>query len=323
MFKSAKKYFFAFGFLFFLTFISVFSQDSFVKATASIDTNHVLIGDQIKLLLKVNYPNDVKLTFPSFKDSIGRLLIIKESKIDTIKDEKGISLSQKLTLTSFDSGSYELPPLRFDFNKSGDTLQQSVYTNASYVKFFSVPIDTSKPIKDIKPPLDLPFSIWDYIWYILGFVGFIVLGLGLFYLLYQRKPKLKEIQRFDPKIPAHIQALSDLEKLESEKLWQAGMVKEYHTRLTDILRFYLERRFEFPAMESTSAEIMNSIQEIISGVSVLQNLQYILETADLVKFAKSLPLPDENARVMYLAKNIIESTIPIEIEPENGGQSNG
>jgi hypothetical protein len=154
-------------------------------------------------------------------------------------------------------------------------------------------------------------------------LGFVALGLAVFYFIYKRKPKLKETQRYDQKIPAHIQAIKELDILESEKLWQNGKVKEYYSRLTDILRLYLERRFSFPALESTTSEIMEQIKVILSGSDILLNLRFVLELADLVKFAKNIPLPEENSRVMELSRNIVESTIPIELESENGGQSNG
>jgi hypothetical protein len=303
--------------------INLFSQEYPVKVSASVDSTNVLIGDQINFTFKVEYLKNVKLTYPRFADSIGRLLIINKSKIDTTISDKSISLKQNIVLTCFDSGYYQIPPIEFSYKTDNDTNSYFSSSNPLFVKFFSVDIDTTKPIKDIKPPLELPFSIWDYIWYFIGLLGFVALGLAVFYFIYKRKPKLKEIQRFDPKIPAHIQAIKELDILESEKLWQNGKVKEYYSRLTDILRLYLERRFSFPALESTTSEIMEQIKVILSGSDILLNLRFVLELADLVKFAKNIPLPEENSRVMELSRNIVESTIPIELESENGGQSNG
>lgn len=290
-----------------------------VKATSSIDSNQVLIGDQIQLKLKIELQKDVKLNFPNLTDSIGRLIILNKSKIDTNKKEKNLIFSQNLLLTMFDSGSYQIPPIEFKYSIGNDSAINSVFTNELYIKFLTLPVDTTKPIKDIKPPLNVPFSIWDIIWYIV--IPLMIIGLGLiaFFFINKRKPKVKEIQKFDPKIPAHIQALSDLEKLEEEKLWQNFKVKEYHTILSEILRLYLERRFEFPALEMTTSEIMDNISKMLSGSEILLNLRFILELADLVKFAKNIPYPEENIRAMDLAKDIVKNTIPIEIE-ESGAK---
>jgi hypothetical protein len=319
-----KKHTIIFSFLF-VVFgtINLFSQQIPVKVSAKLDSTQALIGDQVNLNINIEFIKDVTLNFPNISDSIGKLIILRKSAFDTTKSENFTRLSQNLLFTCFDSGYYQIPPIDFTYKVGNDTILYTVSSNSLYIKFFTVNVDTTKPIKDIKPPLEVPFTIWDYIWYILGFLLFIGIALGIIFLIYKRKPKIKEIVRFDPKIPAHVQALLDLEKLESEKLWQSGKVKEYHSRLTDILRLYLERRFSFPALESTTSDIIIQIRTFLSGSEILSNIKFVLELADLVKFAKNIPLPDENTRVMDLSRNIIESTIPIEIETEKGGNENG
>jgi hypothetical protein len=95
--------------------------------------------------------------------------------------------------------------------------------------------------------------------------------------------------------PAHVIALRNLDLLKEAKLWQQGQVKQYYTNLTDIIRIYIEQRFEVPAMEQTSDEILASLRKIaIEDESCFAALKEILLLADLVKFAKALPLPNEN-----------------------------
>lgn len=295
------------------------SQDESVKVKAVIDSSNYLIGDQIHLKLIAELTSGIKLKFPEISDSLGKLLVIGKSKIDTVKNNKVNSLTQVLTLTSFDSGYYQIPSLEFNYYKA-DTNRFSAFTDPINVKYTSVSVDTTKPIKDIKPPLEVPFSIWDYIWYIVGIIGFVFIVLVVIYYFYKRKPQQKEIRNFDPKIPPHVQALLDFEKLEEEKLWQQGKIKDYYSRLTDILRLYLERRFDFPALELTTSEIMIQIKMILSGSEILINLQKILDLADLVKFAKNIPIPQENTLAISLSRNIVESTIPIETDAEKKGE---
>jgi hypothetical protein len=58
--------------------------------------------------------------------------------------------------------------------------------------------------------------------------------------------------------PPHVVALYELDRLRSEQLWQKGMIKEYYTRLTEIVRIYIERQFGVMAMEQTSNETIKN-----------------------------------------------------------------
>ena len=103
--------------------------------------------------------------------------------------------------------------------------------------------------------------------------------------------------------------------MSEKKLWQNGRDKQYHTELTDILRQYIEQRFEVPAMEKTSDEILDELYELAETQKAsLANLKQILSIADLVKFAKYQPLADENQLSFMNAKMFVEQTKKIEIE---------
>ena len=110
-------------------------------------------------------------------------------------------------------------------------------------------------------------------------------------------------------VPSDITALRQLNKLEKEKIWQAGNVKEYHSQLSEIIRRYTENRFEFIALEMTTYEI---IEELKSTVNIndeeLKDFRILLQRADLAKFAKSKPVDSENIESMSIAKRFVSST---------------
>lgn len=92
-----------------------------------------------------------------------------------------------------------------------------------------------------------------------------------------------------PADPPHVAAIKQLEKLHTQKLWQSGKSKQYYTGLTDILREYLAGRYNFQAMEMTSAEIIARIRELSVEERASKRLGSLLEVADFVKFAKYEP----------------------------------
>jgi len=296
---------------------NLFSQNVTVKA--SIDSSKILIGDQVKLSLEVTQPKGVKVGFPLLKDSIiSKVEVVSNLPIDTAysKDSASYILTQKYILTGFDSGYYVLPPLKFMVNND------SVFTEAIELFVSTLPVDTlKKPITDIKEPYDTPYSFGEFLlflkdnWY---FVVAILLLIGgvifLIYYLKKRKknePILPKIEK--PKEPAHVIALRELERIRLEKLWQKNKVKQYHIELTEAIRVYIEHRFEVPAMEQTSDEIISSFvhSNLINSTS-LNSLKQILYLADLVKFAKLDPLADENDLSFKNAFNFVESTKAVE-----------
>ncbi len=105
-----------------------------------------------------------------------------------------------------------------------------------------------------------------------------------------------------------MKALQSLERIEDEQLWQSGLDKQYHTILTDVVRLYLEEQFNMDCFEKTSAEIIQQVKKIKALSTSRQSLRTIFETADMVKFAKGQPVPEEHIQSMELAKDVINES---------------
>jgi hypothetical protein len=103
--------------------------------------------------------------------------------------------------------------------------------------------------------------------------------------------------------------LEALRKLEAEKLWQQGRVKEYHSRVSDIVRTYIEQTMSINAMEMTTDAILSACEIKALNQRNTDELQELLERADLVKFAKFQPLANEHEASMKNAVSFVESTI--------------
>jgi len=283
-----------------------------VSVRAWIDTNNVLIGDQLKLTLEARSDKKTNIVLPIVPDTIGKIEVLNRSKIDTL-DSNGIySIQQKFIITSFDSGWHPIPSFVVMYAKKGMPDLYPLSTDTLYLKFNTVPVDTAQAIKDIKPPLDEPISWEEYLLYFI--IGIAVIGLAfLAYYLWKRYKKKKEVpMEYDPKIPPHIIALESLRQLDSEKLLQKGKVKLYHIRLTEIIRLYIERRYLIPALEMITPDIIQGMNESAIDEELISFMKKVFETADLVKFAKFQPLPDENTLVMNYAVDFVNRSIPVQ-----------
>lgn len=143
------------------------------------------------------------------------------------------------------------------------------------------------PIVDI---FRIEQSFWkNWIWYI---VAGLAITVFLFYLLRNKKEKEIEGQIEEneeeviPKIPPHILALEKLEQLKNEKIWVNEKDKIFVTQLTNIIREYIEDRFEIPALEQTSTEIIQEMNVILTK-DEMDKLTQTMNISDLIKFAKA------------------------------------
>ncbi len=296
--------------LFFLANGQVSAQR--IKATASLDSTNILLGDQVKLFLQIDHPKDVDVQFPQVPDTIAGLIeVLDRSAIDTFEADKEdyIKQIQAYTITCFDSGSYRIPPYWFKIATEG--LNDSVPSNGVTLNVFTMEIDTTKGPTDIKMPYDAPLTLKEVTPYILGVI---LIGAIIFFLLYSIKRKKKNQPIFarpqKPKEPPHVVALRELDRIKSEKVWQQGKTKQYYSELTDALRMYIEDRFEIRAMEQVTDEILESfrLQKGLLNDKSLGNLGQILQLADLVKFAKYKPLPDDDNMALVNAYFFVNDT---------------
>jgi hypothetical protein len=313
--KSIK--YFLLSFILLVTVSITYGQE--IKLKAAIERDTIWLGDQIRLMLIAEQPVGVKIDFPRQVDSIaGKVEVLKRSIIDTSKiDATRLQLKQTLLVTCFDSGPHLLPPFYF---KIQNGLNDSVKTN-DLMLFVKVPdVDLKKGIADIKKPFDAPVTFKEIAPWLLGAILVGAIIFLIIYMISRRRRNMPLFQRPEkPKLPAHIIALQELDKLKGDQLWQHDKVKDYYTRLTDILRVYIEERFKVPAMEQTTFEILDDFKQnkYLPDAASYNGLKDILELADLVKFAKLTPLPDDNHLAINNAYQFVEHTkIEEAVEPD-------
>ena len=303
-------------------FILLFSMVQIALAqqftvSSQLDSASIQIGEQARLRLSVAQPTNLQVTVPILSDTITKgIEIVDIVKADTISlSDNRIQVNYDYLITSFDSGFYFIPA--YTYAAAGDTLQTAPLG-------LSVTTVTVNPetddIKTIKPIMSAPFY-WSELFTWVGYVllAFLVVGIIVLVLLkYVLKKKVPFIdQTTQPVIPPHIVALEKLEEIKVQKIWQCGDIKVFYTQVTDVLRVYLEGRFGINAMELTSDEIMALVKKEPELTQVRAALKDLLELADLVKFAKMIPLENENEANLLIAFEVVEKTKPVTDSPTN------
>lgn len=301
-------------------FILLFSMVQIALAqqftvSSQLDSASIQIGEQARLRLSVAQPTNLQVSIPILSDTITKgIEIVEMVKADTISlSDSRIQVNYDYLITSFDSGFYFIPS--YTYAAAGDTLQTAPLG-------LSVTTVTVNPetddIKTIKPIMDAPFY-WSELFTWVGYflLAFLVVSLIIFVLLkYVLKKKVPFIdQTPQPVIPPHIVALEKLEEIKVQKIWQSGDIKVFYTQVTDVLRVYLEGRFGINAMELTSDEIMALVKKEPGLNEVRAALKDLLTLADLVKFAKMVPLENDNEASLLIAFDVVDKTKPVE-EPQ-------
>ena len=284
-----------------------------VSALASVDSSDYLVGDYITYTLEVRSEKNIQIVQPFIRDSLKKFEVIKELEPVIREDENIKSTTYGYIISYYDSASVTIPPIAVRYKTSSDAQEKVVLSNLVTFNVHTIEVQQQAEIKDVKEPVTIPLD-WKLI-LLIALIVLIVLGLAIFfYRRYKKKKSEQPVMKKIIKIPAHVRALSALDNLESEQLWQKGKIKEYHSIITGIIRGYFEERFKLPALELTTAEQMYQLKNVRKAQNILEVTNQFLNNADLVKFAKFIPLPSVNDEMMKQAKDIVTKTIPQEPE---------
>ncbi|HEX9614035.1 MAG TPA: hypothetical protein VGA55_00935 [Bacteroidota bacterium] len=277
--------------------------------TASLDSTHFLIGDWINLRVDAEMPPDLRAVAPPPDDSAGAFEILAVEELEPSGQNGVKRQSWIIRLTTFEPGDAKIPPIPFAFvGQNGDTVTRAL-TGPVSVSIGTLELDEKAVLKDIKPPLTPPWGLEDVVPYLI--VALVLAAIfGGYYWYSKRKRKVSAVEPLRPAIPPHQLALYALRDLENKRLWQQGMVKEYYSEATEIIRRFFEGRFGIVALEMTSDEILQQLKGVPSALPPWKDINAFLLTADLVKFAKYQPTMAEHEAELQLAYGIVRAMTP-------------
>ncbi len=286
-----------------------------VTFKAKLDSATLLMGKTTTLHLEITQDKDARGFFPGEQlDTLNAMVEIAERPAaDTIDlDNNRIQINRDLIIQSFDSGMWIIKPIPYVVN--GDT----AFCNQLTLKVLPVDVSQMKDINDIKPVEDVPFNLLDWLpdyWWA-WLLGLLLIGAGIWAYRKYYKKGINPLKPNKKRLPPYEEAMINLQNLKAAQLWQQGQEKEYFTGLTDILRVYIDRRFHINAVEMTSSQIIDTLKKNDETKAVNEQLEMILEMADIVKFANARPLADDNEVAYQRAVNFVEATRPVVEQPE-------
>jgi len=303
-----------------LGYINILCINSQEKtATIKIDSSVFYFGSPVGVTLEITKNKFDILDYSSIYHISDNFDILKEEKTDSLNyDKDKIKITKKFSLAIYDTGIINIPPLPIIYQNKNS--YDTVFTNSLTVYLKPIPIDTTGTIRDIKEIYKVPLTFKEIFSYLL--IILLVAGIIILILYFIRKNKKNTFNGKKPEFtePPDIIALRELDNLKNSKLWQKNEIKLYYTILTDIIRKYIEQRFEINAMEMITDDIIKNIANMIKDED-LKILKDLLYDADMVKFANYKPEPTDNIKHLENAYSFVIHTKPVNLLEESKNTS--
>ncbi|MDR0224504.1 MAG: BatD family protein [Myroides odoratus] len=268
-----------------------------------VDTTNIKIGEPIKYSIRAITSKDSKVLFPE-SETLGPLEILDSYPVDTIKKDNFIELIKSYELTQFDEGSFTIPELPVIIDA------KLFKTDSIRINVQNVAVDTLKtPLYDIKS-ISKAGAAPSTSWYYLAFLLLaIVIGVVIYFII--KKLQDKNLTEDDKYSTPFEKAVTKLKQLEEKQNWTRGDAKPYYSEMTDIARAFIEDTFGISARELTTFETVSILKNTLRDKDVkidpkiIKEFKRVLDTADLVKFAKSQPADNEIVADTSKTQNII------------------
>lgn len=294
----------------------LFASNGKISLEAKVDKSKITIGDLIQYSIVVTRDENVTIEMPELGANLGAFEIREYNDPEPEKRKGEITQLREYIISTYDIGDYEIPPVVVRYSIAGDSAWKELATETIKINVASVKPSEAGDIRDIKPPLEIKRDWKKIIRF--GIAGLIILLIGIliFYFLKRRREGKSLIPRREkPKLPPHEIALHDLNQLLDEQLLEKGAIKEFYIRISEIIRRYVEGRFFIVAIEMTTTQLIDAMNEAEVEKEHVRLLDDFLFQCDLVKFAKYFPTAEEHQAVIDQAFHFIDST-KIILEPE-------
>lgn len=159
---------------------------------------------------------------------------------------------------------------------------------------------------DVRGPVELPLGTWPFFLVLL-----VVLAVGVFLFIRRRRAAAQVFSAPLAGVTCWQAALESLDQLETGHWNTPDEIKQFFSNLSEIVRFYIELRFDLPAPERTTEEFLEHVsKEAVFPQEDRNLLRDLLTLSDLVKFARYGTSSQEMSRALALARKYIERTIP-------------
>lgn len=258
-------------------------------------------GLPIRFTVRMEGDGDVSPAMPLAGTEMGDFEVVPCGS-DILADSAIAGTSGCWAIRTFGSGDLILPAFEVRLADRAITVPARSLRIASVVGE-DAGLDAYRDIVDTVS-IDRPFPL--ILWFAVG-TGILLAAALVLYLVWRsRRPK-----KAAPPIPADAWALRELNALAAQGLPASGQIQTFFIRLTDVVRRFMERRYDISAPELTTREFIGEAERhprlAAEQAAMLGNL---LRSADLVKFAGDRPATNECDHAFEVVRAFVVSVGP-------------
>lgn len=269
------------------------------SVSASLDRDKILLGEQVALQFSLNNINEDSsfvASWPQLKDSIEHAEVLKRTAIDTININGVNTYQQNFTLTSFDSGKWQLGPFLFVIQNKTSGKQIQLVTAPVYLTVLPVDVSSLQDYHPIKDIIDVE-TTFNWMPFAIG-VAIVLFAIIVFIIIHKRKKKVVEPPKIILKGTPLERAIEKLSALEKEPLTTIAAIKKFHSNIDIITRQYFEEVMNIKALQLTSIELLSRVDVYLQDVHLRSRFYKVFELNNAVKFAKYLPVEEESKHTL-------------------------
>ena len=283
------------------------SADNTVTVNANVDKARATIGDKINYKITVGFPENIEVFFPETKDKVGGLAVKDFAVSDTEKEKGRIIREFRYVLETYKTGSYIIPAFDIKYKEKLKSEEEVAKAPEVFIEVVTTLDENASDVRGIKPPVSLDKRYFKLYIIIAIVFGVLLLVAVVLHFIYRRKHG--EIEAIPEPLSAHQIAYNDLERLSAMGLISKGQIKEYYYCLSNIVRHYIENRFNLMAPERTTEEFLAEmmVTDRLTG-DHKELVGNFLEHCDMVKFAAYGPDGREIENSFNSAKRLVDET---------------
>ena len=274
------------------------------------------VGDRIRLRLEVYHPVESTVLLPQVEPEWELFEVVDQTPPQTVQNEDGTATTGKdIVVTLFEPGQYQTPRVVVTHRKS-DGSQEELAAPVISLKITTVLTDDTE-LRDIKPQAELPEpAVWP--WLVGGFLLSLLLtgllvGAGLWAYHRWRAQALPldvPLPIIDTR-PPEVIAYAELDRIEALDLPAQSRIKEHYSLVANCLRYYIEGRYNLPALEQTTGELRTAFRRLTVPMRDVAAFMSLLSESDFVKFARYQPRAEEVHSLIDRARTVVDATTPV------------
>jgi hypothetical protein len=259
--------------------------------------------------ISVIAPDGMSLQLPEIGSTFGPFDVRPSRSKPASAGKAGIVVE----LVAWEAGPLEIPAITVSMT-SADGTKTTATVPAVSVTLTSL-IGSELPLTELASEIRGPVDIDTRAWWWWAIAAGATVAAGAFVWWLMRRPTQQPV--VTPVAPGEW-ARREFDLLESQRLPERGDVEGFFVRLSDVVRTYVERRYQIAAPDQTTQEFLSQAAHHpdLAGDNE-RTLGAFLRSADMVKFAAARPASDTCAHALTAMRGFVERTAPptSEVEP--------